>query len=155
LKINFFSMVRLHKLCMPHLAQTKGHLVAVSSMMGRFSTQQRSGYTASKHALQGFMDSVRLEVTQDGVHVMVVSPGFVRTEGSVSALTADGTPYGKMDAALAAGRAPEDVAEGTLAAIEERRRDYFPAGPRERFGFWLSRHAPSTLDRILLRSEVK
>jgi len=155
MEINFFSMVRLYQLSLPHLARSSGHLVAVSSMMGRFSTQERSGYTASKHALQGFMDSVRLEVTQHGVHVMVVSPGFVRTEGSVSALTGDGTRYGKMDEAMAAGLAPQRVAEGILAAIEKRRRDFFPAGPREKFGLWLSRHAPSALDRILLRSDVK
>lgn len=155
MEINFFSMVGLYQLSMPHLTRSNGHLVAVSSLMGRFSTQLRSGYTASKHALQGFMDSVRLEVTQDGVHVMVVSPGFVRTEGSVSALTADGTLYGKVDDAMAAGLAPEAVAQEILTAIEKRKRDCFPTGPRERFGFWLSRHAPSALDRLLLRSEVK
>lgn len=155
MEVNFFSMLYFFKHGQEHVIKTKGHIAAVSSMMGRYSTQERSGYNASKHALQGYMDSVRLEIMEKGVHVMVISPGFVQTDVSLNALAADGSPYGKMDAALAGGLSPEQTAEIILDGIEDRKRDVFPAGLKERLGLFLSKWAPSTLDRILLKSQVK
>lgn len=103
MEVNFFSMLYFVKHGPNHVIKTQGHIAAVSSMMGRYSTQERSGYNASKHALQGYLNSVRLEIMEKGVHVMVISPGFVQTDNSLNALTADGSPYGKMDDALAGG----------------------------------------------------
>ncbi len=95
------------------------------------------------------------EIMEKGVHVMVISPGFVQTDGSLNALTADGSPYGKMDAALAGGLAPGHTAEIILDGIEHRKRDVFPAGFKEKFGLFLSKWAPSILDRMLIKSQVK
>lgn len=154
MEVNFFSLVHLFHHAVDDLVAARGHLVAVSSMMGLYATQLRSGYAASKHALQGFLDSVRLELAPQGVHVMVVSPGFVKTAISLHALTADGTPHGRTDAAIAGGLEPRVVADAMLAGMQRRRRDLFPAGAKERFGLFLSRWAPGLLDRVLLRSHV-
>jgi len=153
--VNFFSMLYLYKPVLNHIARTKGHIVAVSSMMGRYSTQERSGYNASKHALQGFMNSIRLEVFDKGVHVMVVSPGFVKTNASLNALTADGTPYNLMDGALEKGLKPEELAAMTIAGIQKRKRDLHPGGSSEKLGLFLSKWAPGMLDNILLKRKIK
>lgn len=155
MEVNFFSMLYFFKHGLTHVVRTKGHIAAVSSMMGRYSTQERSGYNASKHALQGYLNSVRLEIMEKGVHVMVISPGFVQTNGSLNALTADGSPYGKMDDALVAGLTPEQTAEIILDGIKNRKRDVFPAGFKEKLGLFLSKWAPSILDRMLIKSKVK
>ena len=155
MEVNFFSMLYFFKHGLAHVIRTKGHIAAVSSMMGRYSTQERSGYNASKHALQGYLNSVRLEIMEKGVHVMVISPGFVQTDGSLNALTADGSPYGKMDDALVAGLTPEQTAEIILDGIKHRKRDVFPAGFKEKLGLFLSKWVPSTLDRMLIKSKVK
>ncbi|MBU2512382.1 SDR family oxidoreductase [bacterium] len=155
MEVNFFSMIYLYQQALPFIEKTNGHIVAVSSMMGRYSTQERAGYNASKHALQGFMDCIRLENMDKGIHVMVASPGFVKTNGSLNALTANGTPYGKMDDAIAAGLKPDQAAEIILSAIKSRKRDVYPAGFREKLGFFLSKWAPGKLDKILVKSRVK
>lgn len=155
MEVNFFSMLYFFKHGLSHIIKTKGHIAGVSSMMGRYSTQERSGYNASKHALQGYLNSVRLEIMEKGVHVMTVSPGFVQTDGSVNALTADGSRYGKRDKALAGGLTPEYTARIILNGIEHRKRDVFPAGFKEKLGLFLSKWAPSALDRLLTKSQVK
>ncbi len=153
--VNFFSMVYLFEAALPHIEKTRGHIAAVSSMMGKYSTQERSGYNASKHALQGFMDSIRIELMNKGIHVMVASPGFVQTDNTINALTEDGTPYGRMDRMHAKGLTPDKTAQIILHGLKHRKRDVFPAGPREKFGLFLSKFAPGLLDRALLRSKVK
>lgn len=155
MEVNFFSMHYFLKHGLKHVIKTKGHIAAVSSMMGRYSTQERSGYNASKHALQGYLNSVRLEIMKKGVHVMVISPGFVQTENSVNALTADGSRYGKMDRALAGGLTPKQTAAIILDGLERRKRDVFPAGLKEKIGLFLSKWAPSVLDNVLIKSKIK
>lgn len=155
MEVNFFSMVYLYQSALEHLLASKGHLVAVSSMMGHYSTQQRSGYNASKHALRGFINSVRLETALEGLHVMLVSPGFVRTQGSFNALTEDGSPYGIMDQALQKGLEPGRVARHILAGIKRRKREVFPAGAKEKLGLFMSRYTPGLLDRALFKAQIK
>ena len=92
METNYFGAVALTKAVLPSmLACRSGDIVVVSSLIGHFSTPLRSAYAASKHALHGFFDALRAEVYADGLHVMLVCPGFVRTEISLHALTADGS----------------------------------------------------------------
>lgn len=154
MEVDFFSIVHLFHAAGPQLRQNRGHLAAVSSMMGVYSTQMRSGYAAAKHALQGFMDSVRLELTADGVHVMTITPGFVQTEISLHALSADGSKHGVVDPAIAKGLLPPEVARVIMNGLRRRSRDVYPAGRKEKFGLFLSRFAPGLLDRLLLKSDV-
>ncbi|AOP32647.1 short-chain dehydrogenase [Leptospira tipperaryensis] len=152
--VNFYPLVHLFKLCETELRQNQGHFVAVSSLQGRFATQYRSGYAASKHAVQAFMDSVRLETFDSGMHVMTVSPGYVKTDISVKALSSDGSAYGIMDEGIKNGLSTEVVAERILKAIESGKRDCYPSQFRELFAFWVSRFSPSLLDKLLRRARV-
>lgn len=152
--VNFYPLVNLFRLCEAELRQNQGHFVAVSSLQGRFATQYRSGYAASKHAVQAFMDSVRLETFDSGMHVMTVSPGYVKTDISVKALSSDGSAYGIMDEGIKNGLSTEVVAHRILKAIESGRRDCYPSQFRELFAFWISRLSPSLLDKLLRRARV-
>ncbi len=151
---NFYSMVYLYKNAIPLLRQSRGHLVGVSSMMGRFSTHMRSAYCASKHALEGYLDSIRLENVEHGVHVMTVVPGFVRTNITKNALTAAGAAGGEDSANTRAGLSPAFVAANILEGMVKRKRDVVSSGPKEKVGLLLSKFAPNVLDRIIAKSHV-
>ena len=153
MEVNFFSMVYLFKYAYPYLEKTKGHLVGISSMQGQFALPFRSGYVASKHALQGFIDSVRLELKDSGIHVMICSPGYVKTNHSFNALNGDGTPYRKMDSGQKSGLDPSIVAKAVIQGIYKRKRAVFPSGFQEKFALLLSKCSPSLLDKILLLRE--
>lgn len=152
--VNFYSMVNLFRLSLPLIKESKGHIVGISSVQGLFSTQFRSGYAAAKHALQGFMDSARLEVSPYGIHVMTVSPGFVKTDVAKNALTWDGVPAGLEGKQTASGLSPDYVAKRILEGIQSRKRDLIIAQFKERFAVGLQKISPSALDKILLRMEV-
>lgn len=151
---NFFPLVYFFQSAIPHLRQSRGHFVGVSSMMGHFATQMRSGYCASKHAVQGYLNSIRLETAADGVHVMGVAPGFVRTEITRRALNNQGEAHAEESHNTAGGMSPEEVATWILRGIEQRKREVYPARFRERAGLALSRLTPAVLDRIILKSSV-
>jgi NADP-dependent 3-hydroxy acid dehydrogenase YdfG len=149
--LNYFSTVDLAQLALAPLTATKGSFVVISSTVGKITPPWRSGYVASKHAVAGFCGSLRIEVADQGVHVLVVSPGFVRTEISRNALTADGSAHAQLDADTAQGLEPEEVARQVLVGIRDRVREVAPAGFRESAAMVLARVAPGLLDRLLLR----
>ncbi|KAH8037250.1 hypothetical protein HPB51_009693 [Rhipicephalus microplus] len=85
-------------------------------------------HAASKHATQAFFDSLLAEVAQYDVHVCIVSPGYIRTNLSMNALTGTGAVYGVMDETTATGMAPEDVADIVVEAVVNKRTDVVIAG---------------------------
>ncbi|WP_032917918.1 SDR family NAD(P)-dependent oxidoreductase [Leptospira santarosai] len=154
MNINFYPLIHLFRLLESELRQNQGHFIAVSSLQGRFATQYRSGYAASKHAVQAFMDSIRLETSESGMHVMTVSPGYVKTDISLKALSGDGSAYGIMDEGIKNGLSTEKVASIILKAIESRKRDVYPSQFREMLAYWISRFSPSLLDKLLRKARV-
>ncbi|KAJ1532373.1 hypothetical protein ONE63_000973 [Megalurothrips usitatus] len=133
MQVNYFGQVALTKAILPLMIQRKtGHIVAVSSIQGRVAIPFRSAYSASKHALQAFCDSMRPEVAQHNVHVTVVSPGYVQTSLSINAVTGSGQKYGVMDDTTAGGYPPEYVAEQVLngVVLQEKEIILATAGPR-------------------------
>jgi short-subunit dehydrogenase len=126
----------------------------VSSLTGKFSTPLRSGYAASKHALHGFFDALRAEVSRDGIRVTVVCPGYVRTQVSINALTADGSPHGIMDAGQEKGMSPEKCADLILWAAE-RGRDEVVIGGFERMYVYFSRYFPDTFRKLIRGADAE
>lgn len=93
--VNYFGTVAMTKACLPSMiARKEGRIVCVSSVQGKFAIPHRSAYSASKHALQAFCDSLRAEVAKDNVSVTLISPGYINTAISVNALTGSGATYG-------------------------------------------------------------
>src|SRR5215471_15702107 len=104
MEVNFFGAVALTKTVLPSMTEKKaGHIVVISSLVGKFGTPLRSGYAAAKHALHGFFDSLRAEVSDSGIKVLLVCPGYIRTDISLHALRGDGSPHAKMDSGQARG----------------------------------------------------
>ena len=96
MKLNYFGTVELTRAILPFmLARQSGHIVIISSVVGKFGTPMRSSYAASKHALHGYFDSLRAEVSKDGIYVTLVCPGHIRTEISRNSLTGNGSKYSK------------------------------------------------------------
>ena len=152
--VNYLATVALAKAVLPALLdQPHAHLVIISSIVGHVGTPYRSGYAASKHALHGFFDSLRAELPPRVV-VTLVCPGFVRTDVSINALTADGAPLGTMDAAQATGMPADEFVARALKAIHARRREV-TIGGRERWAIPLQRIAPGLLARLLRRASVR
>jgi dehydrogenase/reductase SDR family protein 7B len=149
MEVNCLAAVDLTKKVLPGMIERgTGQIVAVSSLMGKFSSPQRSGYAAAKHALQGFMDALRAEVHDSGIRVLVASPGFVNTDVSINALLGDGSRHGQMDPAQAAAISAERCAEQIVAAMEKGRDEVFPGG-KERIGLLLNRLSPALLRWVM------
>ena len=118
MEVNFFGTVALTKSVLPYfLKQKGGHIVVVSSIVGKFGFHLRSAYAASKHALHGFFESLRMEIYNENVKVLIVCPGKIRTNISINAYTGDGSKHGKMDDSTNKGLSPEDFARKILKGI--------------------------------------
>uniref|UniRef100_S4RKR9 Dehydrogenase/reductase SDR family member 7B n=1 Tax=Petromyzon marinus TaxID=7757 RepID=S4RKR9_PETMA len=129
MEVNYFGAIALLTALLPSmLKQGEGHIVAISSVQGRIAIPFRSAYAASKHATQAYFDSLRAEVADSGLKVTVVSPGYIRTNLSLNALTADGTPYHAQDANTAGGRSPDSVAQDVVGAVLDGRAEVVSAG---------------------------
>ncbi len=96
--INFYGTVYATKYALPHILASKGSIVGISSINGRRATPARSAYSASKYAMEGFLESLRTEVMKRGVHVLTVCPGFTATNIRQAALTAEGKIQGESPA---------------------------------------------------------
>lgn len=155
MEINFFGAVALTKLVLPSMLSRKsGHIVVTSSVMGKLGTPYRTAYAASKHALHGFFDSLRAELWDQGIRVTMVCPGFVRTNISINALKGDGSTFGGMDAAQAAGMDPEDCAKKIVRAIEAERNEVYMGG-KEILGVYLQRFVPDLFAKIIRKVKVR
>ncbi len=120
----------------------------VSSLVGLIGSPLRSGYAASKHALHGFFDSLRAEVSAQGIDVTLFCPGYVRTDISVNALTGDGTAQGSRDSATEAGLSPKACARQLVAATVAFRTETYVGG-FECLGVYLKRLSPTLFARLL------
>lgn len=154
MNVNFFGTVALTKAVLPNmLTHQLGHIVTITSLTGKFGTPLRSAYAASKHALHGFFDSLRAELGNTPIQVTLICPGFVRTNVSVNALTADGSKQNKMDDATDHGMPPEVLAQKVLRAIEQGKEEVYFGG-KEVLGVYLKRFFPGYFSRLLKRTKV-
>jgi short-subunit dehydrogenase len=149
--INFFGVLSLVHVCLEHLLERPdGHVVVVSSVMGKLSTPRRATYAASKHALHGWFDGLRAEIADSPVDITLLCPGYVRTEISEQSLTADGTPHGEMDAQHRNAMAVDVFARKAMRAIEKRAAEVYIGGP-ETWAVPLVRLFPGLVRRLLPR----
>jgi NAD(P)-dependent dehydrogenase (short-subunit alcohol dehydrogenase family) len=94
MRVNYFGSLYCTHATLPHLKQSKGLIVVVSSLAGKTGVPTRTGYAASKHALHGFFDSLRIELLGAGVDVTIICPDFVTSEIRKRAFRGDGKPLG-------------------------------------------------------------
>lgn len=154
MEVNFFGTVALTKAVLPLFQeQGAGRFVVITSLVGELPTPLRSAYSASKHALHGFFESLRAEEYDNGVRVTLVMPGFIRTQVSVNALTADGSAQGSMDEAQNAGMSADECAERLLKAVQQGSDQVIIAG-REKAGVYLKRWSPALYRRLIRKMKV-
>lgn len=154
MNVNFWGTVALSKAVLPvMLANGGGHIVCISSLVGKFGTPLRSAYSASKHALHGYFDSLRAELYDQGIHITLVCPGFIKTNVTLNALTASGSPQGTMDEAQAAGMLPETCAQLIVNAVKLKKEEVYIGG-KEVKGVWLKRFFPLKFSKYIRTAKV-
>lgn len=121
--VNFWGTVYCTKHALPYLLESKGSLIAVSSVAGFHGLPGRSGYSASKFAIHGFMETVRIENLKKGLHVMILSAGFTSSNIRKSALDATGQQQGESPRDENKMMKPEDVAMAMVKAIKAKKRN--------------------------------
>lgn len=154
MNVNFWGTVVLSKAVLPAMiANGGGQIVCVSSLVGKFGTKLRSAYAASKHALHGYFDSLRSELFDQGIHITIVCPGFIKTKVTLNALTSTGTPQGTMDSAQENGMSADQCASLIVNAIRLRKEEVYIGG-KEVKGVWLKRFFPLRFSKYLRTAKV-
>lgn len=151
LRINYLGSVYCTAAALPYLKRTRGRIVVVSSLAGKTGVPLRSGYAASKHALVGFFDSLRIEVADEGVSITQAYPDFVATETRVRAFGPDGQPLGASPVQEDRVMTAETCARLILRATAHRRREVVMS-LRGRLGQWVRLLAPGLIDRVARRA---
>ncbi|HLF46400.1 MAG TPA: SDR family oxidoreductase [Chitinophagaceae bacterium] len=120
--INFFGVVYCTKFALPHILERKGIIVGISSIAGYRGLPGRSGYSASKFAMQGWLEAIKVELKDSGVHVMWICPGFTTSNIRNSALTEDGKEQGSSPMNEGTMMSTAACSKKILAAVENRKR---------------------------------
>jgi short-subunit dehydrogenase len=150
MRTNYLGPVALTKALLPAMkARKQGQFIVISSVLGKLALPGRSAYCASKHALHGFFDTLRAEVSPDNIDVTVALPGWVRTSVSVNALTGNGGRHGKNDTGTATGMPPEECAARIIAAAERRKPEVDVVRFQEKAALQAGRFTPSIFRRII------
>ena len=145
--VNFWGTVYCAKYALPYLQSSKGSLVGISSVAGLHGLPGRTGYSASKFAMTGLLETIRIENLKKGLHVMIACPGFTATNVRYSALMADGTAQGDTPRNEAKMMSAEEVARRVAKGIIKRRRLCL-MDCEGRATNLLKSFAPSLLDRV-------
>lgn len=153
MEVNFFGTIAVTKSVLPYmLQQQSGYIVTTSSIAGKFGFYFRSAYSASKHALHGFFESLRMEVYKDNVKVLLVCPGKIRTNISLNAITGSGDKHGKMDYATEQGVSAEQCASQILQAIKSNKEEVFIGG-KELRAVWVKRLFPNLFSKLIRKQK--
>ncbi len=151
MNVNFFGPLYCTKAALPSLARRRGLIVTVSSIAGIAPLYGRTGYAASKHACMGLFGSLRGELRDTGVDVLLVCPGFTRTGLSTSALDGDGSVTRHPQSTVGSLAEPASVADAVFDAAS-RGRDLVVLTAVGKTTMWLSRLAPALYERLMTRS---
>jgi short-subunit dehydrogenase len=147
IRVNYLGSVYCTYFALPFIKQTKGQIVGISSLTGKAGVPTRTGYAASKHAMVGFFDSLRVELRGTGVGVTMIYPGFVDTGVQARGFGPDGKPLGRNPLQVDKVMTSEECARIALKAITARRREEVMT-LRGKVGQWLKLIAPGLVDRI-------
>lgn len=153
--VNFYGTVYCTKYALPHLIETKGSLVGVISIAGFVGLPGRTGYSASKFAIRGFLDTIRIENLKKGLHVLVAAPGFTASEVRKVALTGDGTAQGETPRDESQMMSAEECARRIVKAVEKRKRELVLTFVEGKLTVFLGKFLPSLLDKLTYNHMAK
>jgi len=154
MEINYFGNIALAKAVLPYMQkQQSGHLVIISSIAGKFGFFLRSAYSASKHALHGFYESVMLEEEKNNIRVTIACPGKINTNISVNALNSDGETHGEMDHNQETGMPAEECVKQLLSAVVKEKKEVL-IGNKEIKAVTLKRFFPKLFWKIIRKQKA-
>jgi dehydrogenase/reductase SDR family member 7B len=148
METNFYGTVYATKFALPHILKNRGSIIGISSISGRRAMPGRSAYSASKHAMEGFLEALRTEVMKRGVHVMSVCPGFTGTNIRSSAFIENGEQQKKSPLDESKLMTPEEVAREVYSATVDRKRDLLLT-KQGKLAVFLNKWIPGTMDKLV------
>ncbi len=149
--INYWGTVYCTKFGLPYLLESKGSLVGVISVGGYVGLPGRTGYSASKFAVRGFLDTVRVENRRAGLHVLVAAPGFTSSEIRKSALVADGRQQGETPRNENKMMSAEECARHIYRAVKRRRRKIILTFWEGKFTVFMAKMWADLIDGFMYR----
>ena len=152
--INFWGTVYATKYALPYIKATKGSIVGVSSIAGYRGLPVRTGYSASKFAVNGFLEALRTELLQTGVHVLTACPGFTASNIRVAALGSDGNSKGETMRDEVNMMSSEEVADRILKAVKNRDRDMILTFKGKAI-IWINKLFPKLADKLTFNELAK
>lgn len=151
---NFWGTVFCTKYALPYLLKSKGSVIGISSVAGKKGLPGRSGYSASKFAMEGFLETLRTENLKKGLHVLVVCPGFTASNIRHTALSKDGNMQGESPRDENKMMSAAEVAGYIVDAVKKRKRDLILT-TNGRISIWLNKFFPAWMDKIVYNHMAK
>ncbi len=152
--INFWGTVYCTNYALPYLLKSKGSIVGISSIAGYNGLPGRTGYSASKFAMHGFLEALRIENLKTGLHVLIACPGYTTSNIRNAALTADGSAQGESPRDEHQMMTAEEVAEEIVKAVEKRKRTIVLTG-QGKLAVWMNKFFPSLTDKLIFNAVAK
>ncbi|MCX2451529.1 SDR family oxidoreductase [Pedobacter sp. PLR] len=152
--VNFWGTVYCTKYALPEILKTKGSVIGVSSIAGYRGLPGRTGYSASKFAMNGFMEALRTELLKTGVHIMVACPGFTASNIRVTALAKDGLAHGETSMEEGKMMTADEVAHRIVNGIAARKRTLIMTG-QGKLTVWINKLLPALADKLVFNHFTK
>ena len=152
--INFFGVLYATKYCLPEITKTRGSIVGISSIAGYRGLPGRTGYSASKFALNGFLEVLRTELLRTGVHVLTACPGFTASNIRKRSLTRDGQQQGESPRQEEKMMTAEECAAHIYNATVRRKRTLILT-TQGKLAVWLNKWFPAVADRMVYNVMAK
>ncbi len=155
MEINYFGNISVTKAVLPYMtAQKSGHIIVVSSIVGKFGFPLRSAYSAAKHALHGFYETLRAEQKSNNIKVTIVVPGRVQTNISYNAIIKDGSRYKQFDDGQAQGISVESCSRQIIKAIRKNKKEVLIGGKELKL-VWIRKFLPFLFYSFVNKIEPK
>lgn len=152
--VNFWGTVFCTRYAMASILKSKGSIVGVSSIAGYKGLPGRTGYSSSKFAMHGFLESVRIENLKKGIHVLIACPGFTASNIRNTALDANGSVQGETPRDEQKMMQPEEVAKAMVAAVEKR-KDRLTLTANGKLTVFLNKFFPKMVDKLVFNHMSK
>jgi short-subunit dehydrogenase len=152
--VNFWGTVFCTRYAMASILKSKGSIVGVSSIAGYKGLPGRTGYSSSKFAMHGFLESVRIENLKNGIHVLIACPGFTASNIRNTALDANGSVQGETPRDEQKMMQPEEVAKAMVAAVEKR-KDRLTLTANGKLTVFLNKFFPKMVDKLVFNHMSK
>jgi len=148
MQVNFFGTLYCTKYALPKIIEHKGSIVGISSIAGYRGLPGRTGYSASKFAMNGFLEALRTELLETGVHVLIACPGFTRSNIRKTALSADGSAQGESPRNEEKMMSAEEVALAIALAVDQKKKTLILTG-QGKLTVFLNKWLSGPMDRMV------